>query len=234
MNEWALKRFWKEVTVEEDAQGYAVLLDRRAVRTPAKRPLVVPTPVIAERIASEWMTQENKVDPTTMPWTRSANAALDKVATQRAEVEAHLAGYAGTDLLSYRAEAPEELAQRQAWNWNPELDWAADRFGARLAVTRGVMPVEQTPGTLAALAGAMSDMSDFQLTGFHDLVTLSGSFVLALSVAFRGADPRSAWKLSRLDEDWQIEQWGVDEEAAEHAKIKHAAFVHAAEFFHAA
>lgn len=234
MSEWALKRFWKAVTVEEKEEGYAIFLDARPVRTPAKRELVVPTRVVADRISSEWEAQATKVDPTTMPWTRSANAALDKVATQREEVESHLGSYAGTDLLSYRAEAPDELRQRQARNWDPEIDWASDRFGVRLKITRGVMPVAQEPETLSALSQPMSGMSDFQLTGFHDLVTISGSFILALSVAFRNTDPETAWALSRLDEEWQIEQWGDDEEAAQNAAIKRTAFLHAADFFHAA
>ena len=45
-----------------------------------------------------------------------------------------VAAYGGTDLLCYRAEAPEELVRRQAEAWDPLLDWAADRYGARLAV----------------------------------------------------------------------------------------------------
>ena len=232
MTEWAMRRFWTAASVEPREGAFAVLLDGRPVRTPGKRLLAVPSRDMARAIAAEWDAQEATVDPGGMPWTRSANSALDKVAVQRAAVEDHLIAYAGTDLLSYRAEAPEQLLARQCAAWDPVLDWLTRRFDVRLAVTRGLMPVAQSDEALARLKGAMAPMSDFAITGFHDLVTLSGSYTLALAVTEGECTPESAWSLSRIDEDWQAEQWGVDEEAAEAAEIKRAAFLHAAAFFH--
>ena len=231
MSEWSMKRFWTEVSVEEEAGGFAVKLDGRLVRTPAKRALIVPGQTMAENIAAEWDAQSEGVRPETMPWTRSANAALDKVATQRAEVETHLAGYAATDLLCYRAEGPEGLVALQAETWDPVLDWMESRFGVRLATTAGVMPVEQASADLAVLAKTMEPMTDFQLTGFHDLVTLSGSFGLALAAADREWSAEHLWSASRLDEEWQIRQWGEDEEASSVAALKKQAFLHATEVY---
>ena len=232
MSEWTMKRFWTKVSVVESAEGFAVTLDTRPVKTPAKRALVLPTRAVAECVAAEWEAQEKTVDPAAMPWTRSANAAIDKVASQRAEVVAHLAEYAGSDLLCYRAEGPDGLVARQAKNWDSLLDWASDTYGGRLAVTYGVMPIEQSKRDVAALGAAMQPMSNFQLTGFHDLVTLSGSFVIGLAATANHLPAESLWDLSRLDEDWQIEQWGADEEASEHAALKKAAFLHAREVYH--
>lgn len=234
MSEWKLKRFWKEVGVEETGGGFAVRLDGRPIRTPAKRVLEVPTRAIADHIAREWEAQVEKVDPRTMPWTRSANAALDKVATQRDEVIAHLASYAGTDLLSYRAEGPESLVDRQRETWDPIVDWLLQRFDARLRVTLGVMPVPQDPGTLERLAQVMQPMSDFRLTAFHDLVTLTGSFGIALAAAHGLHSAPILWEASRLDENWQKEQWGADEEAEREAGLKKTAFLHATELYRAA
>lgn len=232
MSEWSMKRFWSDVTVERIQDGFEVLLDGRRVKTPAKRALVLPTETVAQNVAREWDAQVETVDPTNMPWTRSANAAIDKVATQRAEVEAHLAEYSETDLLCYRAAGPQELIARQTAEWDPLLEWIEDRFSVRLAITSGVMPVEQTPEDISRLAQAMGPMTDFQLTAFHDLVTLSGSFTLALAATEEFAQPQSLWDKSRLDENYQSEQWGEDQEATEHAAIKRAAFFHANDFFH--
>lgn len=234
MSGWAVKRFWKEATIAPQDGGFGILLDGRPVRTPAKRPLIVPGEAMARAIAAEWDAQEGKVDPSAMPWTRSANAAIDKVAMQRAEVEAHLASYAGTDLICYRASDPEELRLRQGAGWDPVLDWLAARFDVRLEVTSGVMPVAQDAAAIARLGRVMAPMNDFALTGFHDLVTISGSYSLALAVAKAERAAAEAWALSRIDEDWQIEQWGADEEAAEMAELKRRAFLHAADFFSAA
>lgn len=231
MSEWSMKRFWTEVTIEDQAGGFTVRLDGRAVKTPAKRALIVPSRSMAEHIAAEWDAQEGGVAPESMPWTRSANAAIDKVATERADVEAHLAGYAATDLLCYRAEGPETLIGRQHAAWDPVLDWLDQKFGARLKTTSGVMPVAQSKSDIARLAAAMRPMSDFQLTGFYDLVTLSGSFGLALAAANGFQPVAEIWAASRLDEDWQIEQWGEDEEAKEVAALKKCAFLHATEVY---
>ena len=70
---WAPKRFWTEARAEPAEGGFAVHLDGRAVRTPAKAPLVVPSRAMAEAIAAEWQAQETVVDPRSMPVTRSAN-----------------------------------------------------------------------------------------------------------------------------------------------------------------
>lgn len=234
MSEWAAKRFWTDVSVETEGDGFSIKLDARPLRTPAKQALVVPTKPMARCIADEWHAQTEVIDPQSMPWTRSANAAIDKVALQRDEVKAHLAGYADTDLLFYRADGPDSLVERQAAQWNPVLDWISTRYGAKFVQTAGIMPVSQSSEALRAVTREMDAMSDFQITAFHDLVTLSGSFLLALCIVEEQREPDTIWELSRLDETWQAEQWGEDEEANEVAGIKKAAFLHATEFLRTA
>ena len=232
MSEWKLKRFWKEASADAEAgeSGFRILLDGRAVRTPAKALLAVPTPEMASAIAAEWNAQEKEIDPRVMPMTRAANAAIDKVAAQHAEVVAMLAAYAETDLLCHRADAPQRLVDQQNKGWNPILSWAEATYSAPLVVVSGILPAVQPPASLAAYADAVAAFQPFSLTALHDLITLSGSLVLGLSVANGQVAPITAWKLSRIDEDWQIAQWGEDEEATEAVEIKRAAFLHAASF----
>ncbi|MBF9035786.1 ATPase [Rhodobacterales bacterium HKCCE2091] len=230
MSEWAAKRFWTEAQVEPADGGYALKLDGRPVRSPGKRPLILPSAGMAEAAAAEWAAQEDVIDPTTMPVTRSANSALDQTGPAREGVIDMLAAYGETDLLCYRAEEPEGLVERQVAAWDPLLSWARDRFDAPLAVTAGVVPADQPVESLARLRGAVAGFGNFGLTGFYDLVTLSGSLVLALAVAEGRISPSEGWTVSRIDEDWQIEQWGADEEAAETAARKAHAFDHAARF----
>lgn len=227
MSGWAAKRFWKTADVQACEGGFTVALDTRLVRTPLKKSLVVPSTEFAEAIAAEWDAQEETIDPTTMPFTRAANAALDKVSMQREEVCEMLAAYAGTDLLCYRATGPDALIERQAAAWDPVLDWAETYFGVPLNVTAGIVPVEQPSGSLERYLREVQTFSDFELTGFHDLVAISGSLVLALAVARQKVLPGQAYDLSRIDELWQIEQWGEDEEATELAERKRFEFLRA-------
>lgn len=231
MADWAARRFWKETTVvSEDGGGWGVRLDGRAVKTPLKTPVVVPTEALARAMAAEWEAQEEKVDPLTMPVTRACNAALDKVSTQHAEVAEMLAAYGGSDLLCYRAEAPVELVERQAANWDPLLDWAAETYDARLRVTAGILPVAQDPAALEAMAAQVRAATPFGMTALHDFVTLSGSLVIGLAAFARARPLDDLWALSRIDEDWQAEQWGADDEAVEAAETRKNAFLQAGRF----
>ena len=215
MSEWKNKRFWDKADITVVDEGFGITLDGRPVKTPQKQNLLVPTEQMARAISDEWDAQEEVVDPTSMPWTRSANSAIEKVRIQRKDVENHLAEYAASDLLCYRAAAPQELTQRQEKRWGPVMTWIEETYDAPFSTTTGVMPVVQPSESVRKLSALMTSMDDFELTGFHDLVTVSGSFMIATSVIKKRYLPEDAWSLSRLDEEWQTEQWCVDEEAEE-------------------
>lgn len=230
MSEWTLKRFWSAASFAEAEGGWQILLDSKPVRTPAKAALVVPTRALAEAIAVEWDAQDEAVDPLSMPLTRSANAAIDKVTPQFDEVAALIGEYGGADQLCYRAEGPDALIQRQAEAWDPLLDWAASGLKAPLAMTTGVMHTQQPVSSLQALGARVRALSPFELTALHDLVGLSGSLIIGLAVLDEVLAPEELWRRSRIDETWQQEQWGIDEEAAAAAALKRQDFLHAVRF----
>ena len=111
-----------------------------------------------------------------------------------------------------------------------EID-AANALGARLFVGEGVMHVPQTARALDLLRAELEQFDEFALAGVHDLVSISGSLVLALAVTNGVLSQEEAWSLSRIDEHWQIEQWGEDEEAAASEAAKQSAFFDAVRFF---
>ncbi|MBO9451699.1 ATPase [Tropicibacter sp. R16_0] len=231
MSEWKPKRFWTNSTVVEADGGFTVELDGRRVKTPAKAGLIVPTQAMAQAIAEEWDAQEGEVDPGTMPFTRSANAAIDKVRIQHAEVADMLAAYGDSDLLCYRASHPQELVTRQDEQWSPALDWAAENLGARLKPVSGVVHEPQSREVLDVLSSQVHALGPFHLAAFHDLVSLSGSLILGFAAARNWREADEIWRISRVDELWQEEQWGADDEASEHAEIKRQSFLHAKRFF---
>lgn len=231
MAEWAQRRFWTAVSVDATGEaGYRVLLDRRVLRTPAKAELVVPTRTMAEAIAAEWDAQQSEVRPFTMPVTRAANAAIDKVRAQHAEVAALIAAYGESDLLCHRAESPAELVAREAAAWDPLLDWVRVALGAPLVVTSGVIPCTQPPESLARLRARVAGLDPFALTALHDLVGLSGSLVIGLAASESVAPAERLWEASRIDETWQAEQWGLDAEAAEAIAARRDGFLQARRF----
>lgn len=222
------RRFWTRAAIVEADGGWSVTLDDQPLHTPGKALLCLPTAALARAVADEWQAQDEKIRPETMPFTRAANSAIEKVAPARAAVVDMLVEYGGSDLLCYRATTPMDLIERQAAQWDPWIDWSARTLGAPLSLVAGVMPLDQPADSLAALRAAVDRHSAFELTGLHDLVTLSGSLVLGLAVSAGALDVAQAWDLSRLDERWQNELWGEDAESAAAAAEKAAAFAQAA------
>ncbi len=207
------KRFYKGAEVAPEGDGYTVLLDGRAVRTPLRRRFQVPSKSLAEAIAAEWSDQDERIDPISMPVTKLANTSIDHSTDKADAIIDEFISYADSDLLCYRAESPEELVGRQTLHWDPVLAWAREHLGARFALTAGVVHVPQPIEALQALRTQAGRYDPFRLTGLQTITALTGSAVLALAVAEGTVAPEPAWTAAFVDEDWQIELWGRDAEA---------------------
>jgi chaperone required for assembly of F1-ATPase len=210
------KRFYAAATVAPAEGGFAILLDGRAVKTPAKRPLVVASRGIAEALAAEWQAQRERIDPGTMPLTRIVNAAIDRVAEEMPAVRASIVSHAGSDLICYRAEGPEGLVKAQEAAWGPLVAFARDDLGARLILAEGIVHARQSEAALAAVDRALEPYDPVALAAIHTITTLTGSAVIAVAVARGRLTPEAAWAAAHVDEDWQMSLWGRDEMALAH------------------
>lgn len=207
------KRFYSRVDVSEmpTGEGFAVVLDGRPLRTPAKHPLAAPQRAIAEAIAAEWNAQTDVIDPASMPLTRLANSIIDGVAEQMQAVAEEIVKYLGTDLLFYRADAPERLVARQNEHWNPVLDWAASVHGARFILSEGIVHVEQSKAVIDAMRATLP-ADAWRLGALHVVTSLTGSALIALALAQGALTSEAAWTAANIDEDWNTEIWGSDAE----------------------
>jgi chaperone required for assembly of F1-ATPase len=208
------KRFYKAASAARRGAGFALELDGRGARTPAKNPLILPTRALAELLAAEWDAQGETIDPTSMPATRIANSAIDGVMGKMGPVRAEIGSYAGADLLCYRAGEPEALVEVQAQAFDPILEWAHDALGGRFILSQGIRHVAQPEAALKGVGAALDAIDDpFALAALHVMTTLTGSTLLALAVARGRLSPEEAWRAAHVDEDFQISRWGEDEEA---------------------
>jgi chaperone required for assembly of F1-ATPase len=229
-----MKRFWDTAAVAATTDGWQVALDGKPLRLPGGAPLVLPSLALAEAIADEWQRaggrKGGEMSFADTPLTRMAGTAQERVAPQAEAVALELARYGESDLLCYRAEEPDALVQRQAEQWQPWLDWAAQRYGARLLVTAGVMHQAQPPQALAALAAAVAAQSPPALTALGIIVPATGSLVLGLAVADGALDAPGATRAAQLDELYQAELWGVEWESQERREKMAAEIALAARF----
>jgi chaperone required for assembly of F1-ATPase len=212
-----IRRFYKDVTVEPRDGGWAVLLDGRGAKTPDRAPLRLPTEALARLAAEEWVAQGEFIAFPSMPATRLAFTAIDRVPAARAALAAEVARYAGADLLCYFAEAPEALLLRQTQSWGPLLDWAEAELGLRFERAAGIVHRPQPPETLSRVEALAAELDDWALAGLSYAAPLFGSAVLALAVQRARLSGEEAFGASRVDETYQEEFWGVDAEAAERA-----------------
>lgn len=207
-----MKRFWTSVAIDDDG---GITLDGRPVRTPGRAPLLLPTPALAEAVADEWRAVADTIDPRAMPLTGMANAAIDRIAPDTAAFAAGLAKYAESDLLYYRADAPDLLAARQATAWDPLLDWARTRYDVHFETVAGVMHRAQPPATIERLGAAVAAQDAFTLAALSPIVTTTGSLVAALALLEGAADAGTVWTAAMVDELWSVEMWGEDPLATE-------------------
>ena len=213
------KRFFKSADVGRRGDAYAVLLDGRPAKTPARLDLAVPTEAAAAALAEEWNGLGDTIDPAALPLTRIVNAAIDGVAAQSEAVFEEIVNYVGSDLLLYRAETPERLVADQASAWDPVLDVYRTEYGARFILARGVMPVSQPPATLSLMRQALAEAvgqgpgAPFRLAALNVMTTLTGSALLGLAVMNGRLTPAEAWAAAHVDETFQESQWGQDAEA---------------------
>ncbi|GAB4223772.1 MAG: ATPase [Kiloniellaceae bacterium] len=208
-----IKRFYKQAAAAPAEGGFTVELDGRAVRTPAKAPLVVPSRGLAEAVAAEWQGQGEEVDPRAMALNNLVCTAIDIVVPHRPAIVEEVADYGAHDLLCYWTDETGELMRRQQQLWHPLLDWAGEDLRAPLQKTCGITPQSQAPDSLAALKLAVEEHSDLELTGLAAAVKAAGSLVIGLALSKGRIDAAEAVALSQLDELYQAELWGEDAEA---------------------
>jgi chaperone required for assembly of F1-ATPase len=214
-----VKRFWDTASVEWSETGHSILLDGKPMRLPSGSPLSVGPPRLALAIAEEWQVaggeKGGEMSFKNTPLTRLAGTALERIAPDPAPIIDAVARYGETDLLCYRAEAPQSLVHRQHQRWQPWLDWVALAYDAPLRVTTGIAYVKQRRDSIAALRRAVASQNTDALAGLGIAVPALGSLVLGLALAARQIDAETAYALGALDELFQAEQWGDDYEAVD-------------------
>jgi chaperone required for assembly of F1-ATPase len=207
------KRFYASASVAETDGGFSITLDGRPIKTPSGKIVIAPKREIAEAIAAEWQAQQEIIDPLTMPLTRLANSVVEAVADRADAVADDIEKYLGSDLLFYRAGHPEGLVAREATHWDPIVFWAAETLGAHFMLAEGIVHVRQPQTAIASARAAFPD-NPWSIAALHVITTLTGSALLALTLAHGVRDPEQIWAAAHVDEDWNIEKWGIDDEVA--------------------
>jgi chaperone required for assembly of F1-ATPase len=225
-----MKRFYKDVSLGQEAGGWRVLLDGRGIKTAAGHPQIVPNEAVARLLAGEWALQAETIDPQLFQFRDLADYAIDVVAGDKADVFASLVGYAETDTLCYRADPEEPLHRRQLEVWEPILRHAEAKFGVVFVRVSGIIHKPQPPESLARLKALTERLDPFTLAALRVLTSLSASLVIALLSIEPDSDVDALWAAANLEEEWQADLWGRETEAETRREKRHADFARAVAF----
>ncbi len=207
------KRFYKKVEVKQTENGFTILLDGRAVKTPSKKSLNVPNKQLAQQLAVEWQAQEKEIDPAKMPLTRLINSALEGDGGGEQALKKEIINYAGSDLLLYRADSPKTLVKAQEEHWDSVLALIAQRFSVKFLPTIGIIHQVQPEATLLRLEQSLDGLERFKLTSLMSITSMTGSALLAIALFYKLIDADKAWSAAHVDEDFNNHVWGEDIEA---------------------
>jgi chaperone required for assembly of F1-ATPase len=208
-----LKRFYSDVVVAPSDGRYEIHLDGRPLRTPIKNDFTLKNLRLAEAVAEEWRAQKAEIVPETMPITKLAFTAVDRVAPNREAVVEQIAAFANSDAVCYRATEPQDLVARQSKEWDPVLEWARSDLGVSFRIGSGIGFVAQEEEAVEAITRELSGKDEYALAALYALTANSGSLLLSLAVAKGHLDQAEAFRRANCDEIYQAEKWGSDAEA---------------------
>ena len=215
------KRFYQNAAVGEGAP-YPILLDGRAVKTPAGSALAVPARALG---ASD----RRRVG------TRKASASIPPPCRSRGSPTRSSTASRRTPSRSRRRSrnisAPicSAIAPMRPRGWCrcrrsigiPILAWARETLGARFVLSEGVMFVAQPESAVAAARAAIPS-DPWRLGAVNVITTLTGSALIALAVAHGQLGVDDAWTAAHVDEDWNMKFWGRDELALQRRATRFA------------
>lgn len=212
------KRFYKEVKTREadDGNGWTVMLDYRTLKTPAKRPLKLPTVALAKAIAAEWDYQQiDGIRPFTMPLMRLACTALERVPVTRPKIIEHLVKKFNQDLVFCRSPDDNELAslvhERQVEKIDPLLHWLESEFGFKPVVYSSFFGGKQEDGLVMAIEKLLKKTDDCELAAIDAIAASAQSLTIAIALVHGRLQIEEAIELIRLEEDLQVDRWGLVE-----------------------
>ena len=214
-----MKKFWEKVSIKKiSSDSFCVMLDKRILKTPLKRELVLPNLNLAQEIVKEWDQDSKKINTESMIFYGLISTSLDKIIDNKNLYINDILDYIDTDLICYRAENPKELVELQKNKWDPIILLLEKYIGTKVEVFQGVLPKKQHATVHLKLNNIVNQSDIFEISALHRITNITGSIFLSLCVLKKDISKNEVFELSFLDELWQAENWGFDQETSQKRK----------------
>ncbi|KAF9452263.1 ATP12-domain-containing protein [Macrolepiota fuliginosa MF-IS2] len=214
--EATMKRFWKDVGVDKRGDTLAVTLDKRTLKTPSGKPLLVPAskPLLATLIAAEWDHQKSLIKPHALPVTSLTSRAIDALADEPtcAKVREALLNYLDTDTICFYENTTPQIERLQAVHWDPLFGWFENTFGVKLNKHESILFSKQPQETRQKLGDFIKGFDQWQMAAMERATYTTKSFVIALALVLKHLTPEQAALAASVEVNSQIERWGEVED----------------------
>lgn len=205
----APKRFYKNSSVLYSDGRYEITLDQRKLKTPRGTLFTVESEPLALAIATEWNSQKDTVERSTMMLTALANTAIDNPNhLQKNDIINFILSYAESDTILFHNKEEPNLFQLQTEQWDPLIEWFNKRYETELTKTTDITPPVFPQGAKMQIASYLKSHSLTTLHGIQFAVETVKSVILAFACIDRRITPEQAVFLSRLEEEYQLGHWG--------------------------
>lgn len=246
------RRFWSQVNLDEspgrckccgcgrpltrNAEGYAVLLDARTLKTPDGNVLRLPRSKerLAMMLAAEWNSLHTAtIRHYSLPLTSLCSRALDFWAVRAGDSAAKAAErdatrckflrYLDTDATLIYSPAHEyngRLLEAQKREWGALRTWAQDLLGTPVSAQEDsefFTRHEQSAECRAAALHWLEQLNPWEMTAFERILMTTKSFLLAARMVAEANEPdgiqvEEAARLADLETRFQTERWGEVED----------------------
>jgi ATP synthase F1 complex assembly factor 2 len=179
-----LKRFWKEVLINETPQGYSIMLDNKPLKTTAGASVTIPKtkPVLALMTACEWERQK-VLKAHALPLTGIVMRSFD-IKPLRKDVIEHLMTYLHTDSVCYLQDYPSSFYELQKEYWLEIISKLNTKYGLEIKTTLG-LDLKQDSKVYDFFFETISGFDDLKLAAFEQAVLGSKSLMISLALVER-------------------------------------------------
>lgn len=204
-----LRKFYKTATISQSEGWFEVNLDSRKLRTPLGNLFRVPNEALALAVATEWNAQDKVIKRHNMHLTSLCNTALDNpVQKTRDDLVRSILHFLETDTICYRLNEPKELVQLQEEKWETLIQWFRKRYEVHVESTTSLASPDIPMSTINKLETHLLTYGDWALFGFNYGTEVVKSLIIMIGLVDKYLSVEEAVDLSRLEQDFQIQQWG--------------------------
>lgn len=188
---------------------YEVTLDQRKLKTPRGTLFTVESEPLALAIATEWNSQKETVERSTMMLTALSNTVIDNPNhLQKNDIINFILTYAESDTILFHHKDEPNLYNMQEEQWDPLIAWFNKRYDTELTKTVDISPPVYPSNAKMQIANYLKSHSLASLHGFQFAVETVKSVILAFACVDRQITAEQAVLLSRLEEEYQLGHWG--------------------------